>query len=130
MQSFPGNINPIFVSLSGTEWSWCTPSTTETDLYFSFMTRIFQLYSLLALLLYTFSCPVGKLYFTLQAILLLSTFKIIWQISRTLGVSSEKINRWFKDICQIGTDPPSPHLILDIFILDKYKLVFTPPPLT
>ena len=46
-----------------------------------------------------------------------------------LGVSSEKINRWFKDICQISTDPPSPHLILDIFILDKFKLVFTPLPL-
>ena len=47
-----------------------------------------------------------------------------------LGVTSEKKNRWFKDICQISTDPPSPHLILDIFILDKYELVFTPPPPT
>ena len=47
-----------------------------------------------------------------------------------LGVTSEKKNRWFKDICQISTDPPSPHLILDIFILDKFKLVFTPPPPT
>ena len=41
-----------------------------------------------------------------------------------------KKTRWFEDICQISTDPPSPHLILDIFILDKYKLVFTPPPPT
>ena len=31
---------------------------------------------------------------------------------------------------QISADPPSPNLILDIFILDKYKLVFTPPPPT
>jgi len=30
---------------------------------------------------------------------------------------------------QISADPPSPYLILDIFILDKYKLVFTPLPL-
>ena len=41
-----------------------------------------------------------------------------------------KKNRWFKDILQISADPPSPYLILDIFILDKYKLVFTPPPPT
>ena len=41
-----------------------------------------------------------------------------------------KKNRWFEDICQISTDPPSPYLILDIFILDKYRLVFTPPPPT
>ena len=31
---------------------------------------------------------------------------------------------------QISADPSSPYLILDNFILDKYKLVFTPPPCT
>ena len=43
-----------------------------------------------------------------------------------LGVTSGKENRWFKDISQISADPPSPNLIFDFFILDKYKLVFTP----
>ena len=29
---------------------------------------------------------------------------------------------------QISADPPSPYVILDICILDKYKFVFPPPP--
>ena len=55
----------------------------------------------------------------------MSSGDVIGQVD--LGVSSEKQNRWFKDIMQISADP---YLILDIFILDKYKLVFTPPPPT
>ena len=51
------------------------------------------------------------------------------KIGSGLGVTSEKKPRWFKDIMQISADPPSPYLILDIFILDKYELVFTPLPL-
>ena len=55
----------------------------------------------------------------------MSSGDVIGQVD--LGVSSEKQNRWFKDIMQISADPPSPYLIMDIFISDKYKLVFTPP---
>ena len=48
-----------------------------------------------------------------------------------LGVTSEKKTDDLKTFVKLVLTPPtSPYLILDIFILDKYKLIFTPPPPT